>query len=149
MAMAVCVSAAALDATHSVVVKAKSGAETEFKFADEPLAFFSEGQIVFSANNGLQSLMLDLADFESFYVKSSQGGVNDAELQRAVFAVTPEAVTVQHLAAGAAVKVYNVAGVELISATTDAEGAATISITLLTSGTYILSADNYSFKFTK
>ena len=149
MALAVCFTASAVDAAHTLVVKAKSGTETEFKFADEPFTYFADGQIIFSANNGLQSLMLDLADFESFYVKSSQGGVNDAELQRAVFAVTPEAVTVQHLAAGAAVKVYNVAGVELISATTDAEGAATISITHLTSGTYILSADNYSFKFTK
>ena len=149
MAMAVCVSAAALDATHSVVVKAKSGAETEFKFADEPLAFFSEGQIVFSANNGLQSLMLDVADFESFYFKTAEGGVTDAELQRVAFTLTPDAISAEHLAPNASVKVFNADGVLMLSATADADGTVTLSITNLAAGTYVLSAGNYSFKFTK
>ncbi|MGN0224272.1 MAG: T9SS type A sorting domain-containing protein [Muribaculaceae bacterium] len=149
MALAVCLSAAAADATHSVVVKAKSGTETEFKFADEPFTYFADGQIVFSANNGLQSLFLDVADFESFYFKTAEGGVTDAELQRATFTLTPDAISAEHLAPNAAVKVFNVAGVELLCATTDANGAVNLSITDLAAGTYVLSAGNYSFKFTK
>ena len=149
MALAVCLSASAADAAHILVVKAKSGTETEFKFAESPLAIFSEGQFVFSANNGLQSLMLDVADFDSFYFKTAEGGVTDTELQRASFTLTPDAISAQHLAPNAEVKVFNAAGVQLISAIADADGAVTISLTHLAAGTYILSEDNYSFKFTK
>ena len=149
MALAVCFTASAVDAAHTLVVKAKSGTETEFKFADEPFTYFADGQIIFSANNGLQSLMLDVADFDSFYFKTAEGGVTDAELQRVAFTLTPDAISAEHLAPNAAVKVFNAAGVLMLSATADADGAVTISITNLAAGTYVLSAGNYSFKFTK
>lgn len=149
MALAVCLGASAVEAAHSVVVKAKSGYGAEFKFADEPLVFFSDGQIVFSAKNGLQSLFLDVADFESFYFKTAEGGVTDAELQRVAFTLTPDAISAEHLAPNASVKVFNAAGVLMLSATADADGTVTLSITNLAAGTYVISAGNYSFKFTK
>lgn len=149
MALTVCLSAAAVDATHVVVVKDKSGTETEFKFADETFAFFSEDQIVFSANNGLQSLFLNADDFDSFYFKSAESGITDAEFQRAAFTVTPDAISAEHLAPNAAVKVFNLAGLELLNAATDANGAVTISITNLAAGTYVLSVGSFSFKFNK
>lgn len=136
---------------HTLVITKKSGETVEYKFADRPVATFAGEDMTITLALTGQSFAYPMAQVATLTVTPQTLGVDDAAL--ASTAVTFEydgtTLTCRGLSAGATVALYNLGGTALASTAAASDGTATIDLSNLAKGVYVISAGAESFKFIK
>lgn len=148
-ALATAFGASAADYTHSFIINKVDGSTVEYQFQDEPVITISEDnflvRLVSSPDDGVLYPMADVVNItfdKQVGVQAIEGDTNHV-----TFGISRETLDVAGLAPGADIYIYNTAGSLCIKAVCNADGAASVNISSLGSGVFVVNAGGNAFKF--
>lgn len=134
-----------------LVVTDTAGTEYAFALEDQPVITFSAGNIVVVASG--DTLSTALAGIDNYKVSTRKVSTGIMKLPQAANGGEPvlslSNAAVSGLKAGDRVSIYNVNGMLLSETVADNSGNASLDMSSLTRGVYILRAPGKSFKFVK
>ena len=120
----------------------RSGQKVSFTFAEKPVVAFSDENLAVSVG-GEQRVSYAYADVQRVFVEddvvSAVGNVvaNDKS-QHAIFSLSANTLSVTGLAASDQLSIYAADGKLVLTAQANAEGSATISLSALQQGVYVV-----------
>lgn len=134
---------------NSLLVNLADGKTIEYVFIDEPVATFRGTDVVITNLDEIE-VSYPMAEVANFTFKK-EVGVNAFREGRADLRVnvSRDMISVEGLAAGATLSLYDTSGRIVATATSDGEGFASISTSRFADGVYVASAASHSFKFIK
>ncbi len=153
---AIITAAAAQAATlydYSLVITKKSGEAVTYMFRNQPVATFegTDMAITETAVNGAK-VLYPMTDIEKMtFSKAERSGVETVVSgeNTAAFAIDATSITASGLKPEAGLTIFSLDGKKMADAKADADGAATIDISGLAPGAYIVATAGNSFKFIK
>lgn len=109
----------------------------------------SASQLVISSygNDPLEISIAELKRLE--FGEADLTSLTDAELAQLGFGITASDVEITNAPANAQVRIYNVSGALVAQAVCSPQGDATINLSHLPTGAYIIAIDNFTKKFIK
>lgn len=147
MAIATIFGASALDYTYSLMVNLTDGSSVEYKFADTPSAVI-EGDNFKIATLTSDAVLYPIDDIVNITLQARETGkvvtLPENTLSFGLSSTTLEAFGLQK---GQKVSLYSVAGLLRAESVAAADGTATIDISGLEKGVYLVKAGDKSFKF--
>lgn len=135
------------DGTGELLMTTKSGKTASFSLGNKPKVTMNATDVVIAFNG--MTVHYPLQDFVSFRFTDDMVGVTDIRRDAVRYSVSQSALSVEGLEAGARLAVYTQGGVLLSSATSAADGKASVSMSGLPKGVYIIKAGDKSFKIQK
>lgn len=124
--------------------------EMNYAIADKPVMSIGDDELRFTA--GTVEMSVPLADFSHIYYREIEHSALETVAEKfaaPLFTVTDRAVICRGIAPDRPVLLYSTDGSVVASGRTDADGSATIALTGLMPGTYLLHTDSATFKFLK
>lgn len=141
---------AVVPATHTLILTKKSGETVEYKFSEEPAATFSDTDMNITLALTGQKVSYPMAEVASLTVTPRILGAEDAVATSGTsFTFDAGCIRCAGLAPGSPVALYTIGGTLVFSSQADIDGEATVAVSSLSAGTYVVSAGNESFKFFK
>lgn len=135
-------------AGQSVVVELKAGGNMILSLGSSPQLTFDDDSVNVSAGETAARLhAADIARVTFQDIPSAVERIGNQGEQRIKSA--EGTITAENFAAGTAVKVFDTAGAVLLSAQADGAGRASLNVSHLPAGAYIVQAGAMSFKFIK
>ena len=120
----------------------RSGQRVSFTFAEKPVVAFSEANLSVCVR-GVERVSYAYADVQRFLVEDDVISAVDnvavkGKSQHAIFALSANSLEVSGLASNEQYSLYATDGKLVLSAKTNAEGKATITLTSLQQGIYVV-----------
>lgn len=133
---------------YGLLVNTRDGNVIEFAFEYCPIATFEGSEMVITDDYNVESIRFNMADINNLTIQKPGSKIESVTSGPVVkVAVSRDAVTVEGLKAGVAVRVHDAAGAIVATATAGADGRATIATDGLGKGVYVASMAGNSFKF--
>lgn len=130
---------------NALLVQMKSGESQVFMLASEPVITFDGGDcIVKSVDFGATYAMSEI-DFAKI-VYADPASVDEIQAALVVDLSNPECVVIKGMAANGAVRLFDLSGVEVRRTSADDCGEASLSLSGLSSGVYIVNTKETTFK---
>jgi len=145
--LAVPVGSAYADGISELLLTTRSGKAASFSLDSRPKVTMTATDVVL-AFDGME-VRYPLKDFVRFCFLGDEVGVADIRKDAVRYSVTPSEVKAEGMNAGDRLAVYTQGGVLLASATSAADGRASVSVSGLPKGVYIVKAGDKSFKIQK
>lgn len=148
MAVAAVFGAAAQSSSdYALQVNTRGGGVVEYAFEYTPEITFDGDEVVIIDEDMAEGMRFNMADILNLTIKKPSVGVADAVKADMTIAVTKETLSVNGLAEGAVVAVYNMSGALVASATAGNDGAVAIAVDGLGKGVFVATMPGNSFKF--
>lgn len=139
---AVCASSAEINALR---VFCKSSADVTIMLDEAPVVRFDNLNLVISTTNNEVSIPSDEA-LKISYLNVDPDGIISQTMSEPMFFFGKESLNVSNLAPQASVSIYTVDGRLISSATTDADGKASLSLPARSATVYIVRTPGFSLK---
>ena len=139
----------AQDATQRLVVWQKSGEKTYIDLSEEPVTTFEDGKLVIKTSRTTIDFLLDNIlryTYEGVMTAIEQPAVKPGELR---YSQNNDQMCFEGLPEGTRITVYAVDGKQLSTQTARQGEPITVSLIGYPAGTYIVKANDVTFKFLK
>lgn len=133
---------------HFLQVNLNDGNTVQYKFSQQPTATFSGADMILALNDA-PSVTYPMSEISSLTMIDDPTGVNEinGENGKLLISVTSEAVTVEGLAPGASLQLFDMSGRLVASAKASADGVASAALSSLQKGVFVAVTPVHSFKF--
>ncbi|MDO4511714.1 MAG: T9SS type A sorting domain-containing protein [Bacteroidales bacterium] len=138
--------AAASGIQDNIIITTKDGSTVSYSLTSLPTASFEGTVFVFKAGDVTVNFPVDDIDNIAF---GEPTAINDVKQSHITFAVTATQIATSGLSAGDMVEVFSIDGKNLASARADQDGAATVNISALSQGVYVVKAGKQTYKILK
>lgn len=147
--LATAITASATDYTYSLLVNKTDGSKVEYKFAEEPVITIEGENMKVTLATDEQGVLYPFADVANLTFDKQQSGIKAVEAAegRVTFGLSRDLLEVSGLSDRAEVSIYTVSGVLMAKTACTPDGYASLEISSLPAGVYLVSAGQHKFKF--
>lgn len=141
--------ASATDYVYSVLLNRTDGSSVIMKFADMPVAQIQGEDLKMTVTTTGESAIYPIKDIVNFTFLKQVSGINDVsdDSKTVSFGLGSSTLDVAGLQGVVEITLYDMTGKLCARAQSDSNGAATVDISGLEKGVYIVTAGNNTFKF--
>lgn len=139
----------AADYSNSLLVNKTDGSTVEYRFADVPVATIEGEDLKIEVLATRESVLYPINDIKNLTFKKEVSGVEDivAGGNHVMFGLAGDMLEAAGLEAGTEIVIFDAAGVLRASAKADADGCASIKVSDLGKGVFLVKGGKHMFKF--
>ena len=148
--LAAAFSASAADYVYSVLLNRTDGVTVVMKFEDEPVAQIEGDDLKMTVTSTGETALYPIKDIVNFtFMKAEYLAVEDiaGDGTKVSFGLNANTLDVAGLPGADEIAVYDMTGKLCVRVASDSNGVASVDISGLEKGVYIVSAGNNTFKF--
>lgn len=151
VALATTFGVSAADYAYTLVLNRTDGTKSNFLFENIPVATIDGDVLTIVENISGLSVELPISEFASFTFDKEEipDGINNVATNdgNVTFGLSCETLDVMGLSEDVTIMIFDAAGKLRVEGRSDVNGAATLNISGLDKGVYIVKAGNNTFKF--
>ncbi len=139
----------ATEYSNSLLVNKTDGSTVEYRFADVPVATIEGDDLKIEVLMTRESVLYPMNEIKNLTFKKEVSGVEGivADGNHVMFGLSGDILEAAGLEAGTEIAIFDLGGVMRISAKADADGCATIKVSDLGQGVFLVKGGKHMFKF--
>ena len=132
---------------QQLVIWQKDGTKVIYNLDEQPKTTFTMEDLVITT--ATTTINYPLARIQRYTYEGGALSIRDAKAESISISHDGDLITVKGLASGKSVAVHRVDGIQLLSKRSDGSDRLTLSLENLSSGVYVIKADEITYKFLK